>query len=64
MRNNELFEAVLVKSIKALKNLYVCRLWDGNLESLGQLKGSLASLNGVDEVVLDSGNVCLCEISG
>ena len=64
MRSNELFEAVLVKSVKALKNLYVCRLWDGNLESLGQLKGSLASLNGVDEVVLDGGNVCLCEVSG
>ena len=64
VRSNELLEAVLVKVIKALKNLYVCRLWDGNLESLGQLKGSLASLNGVDQVVLDGGNVCLCEISG
>ena len=64
VRSNELFESVLVKGVKALKNLYISRLWDGNLESLGQLKGSLASLNGVDEVVLDSGNVCLCEISG
>ena len=64
VRNNELLEAVLVKNVKALKNLYISRLWDGNLEGLGQLKGSLASLNGVDEVVLDGGNVCLCEVSG
>lgn len=64
VRSNELLEAVLVKSVKALKNLYISRLWNGNLEGLGQLKGSLASLNGVDEVVLDGGNVCLCEVSG
>ena len=48
VRNNELFEAVLVKGVKALKNLYVSRLWNGNLEGLGKLKGSLAGLNGVD----------------
>ena len=64
MRSNELLETVLVKSVKALKNLYISRLWNGNLESLGQLKGSLASLNGVYEVVLDGGNVCLSEVSG
>ena len=64
MRSNELLEAVLVKGVKALKNLYISRLWNGNLEGLGQLKGSLASLNGVDQVVLDGGNVCLCEVSG
>ena len=64
VRSNELLEAILVKSVKALKNLYVSRLWNGNLESLGQLNGSLASFNGVDEVVLDGGNVCLCEVSG
>ena len=64
MRSNELLEAILVKGVKALKNLYVSRLWNGNLEGLGQLKGSLASLNGVDQVILDSGNVCLSEISG
>ena len=64
MRSNELLEAVLVKGVKALKNLYISRLWNGNLEGLGQLKGSLASLNGVDQVVLDGGNVCLSEISG
>ena len=64
VRSNELLEAVLVKGVKALKNLYVCRLRDGNLESLGQLKGSLASFNGVDQVVFDGGNVCLSEVSG
>ena len=64
MRSNELLETVLVKGVKALKNLYVSRLWNGNLEGLGQLKGSLASLNGVDQVVLDGGNVCLIEVSG
>ena len=64
VRSNELLEAVLVKGVKALENLHVCRLRDGNLEGLGQLKGSLASLNGVNQVVLDGGNVCLCEVSG
>ena len=64
MRSNELLETVLVKGVKALKNLYVSRLWNGNLEGLGQLKGSLASLNGVDQVILDGSNVCLSEVSG
>ena len=64
VRSNELLEAVLVKGVKALKNLYVSRLWNGNLEGLGQLKGSLASLNRVDQVILDGSNVCLSEVSG
>ena len=64
MRSNELLETVLVKGVKALKNLYVSRLWNGNLEGLGQLKGSLASLNRVDQVILDGSNVCLGEVSG
>ena len=64
VRSNELLETVLVKGVKALKNLYVSRLWNGNLEGLGQLKGSLASLNRVDQVILDGSNVCLGEVSG
>ena len=64
VRGNELLEAVLVKGVKALKNLYVSRLRNGNLEGLGQLKRSLASLNRVDQVILDGGNVCFCEVSG
>ena len=64
VRSNELLEAILDKSVKALKNLYVSRLWNGNLEGLGQLKGSFASLNGIDQVILNGSNVCLSEVSG
>ena len=64
MRSKKLLEAVLVKGVKTLKNLYVSRLWNGNLEGLGQLKGSLASLDGIDQLILDRGNVCLSEVSG
>ena len=64
MRSNELLEAVLVKGVKALKNLYVSRLWNGNLEGLGQLKGSFTSLNRVNQVIFDGSNVCLSEVSG